>query len=273
VSSFQTADGTTIHTVSWLPDAEPRAVILLVHGLSEHSGRYQHVAGRLVEQGYVVYALDHRGHGKSDGLRSHFDTFDQPVNDLKQYFDSVKAANSGKKIFIYGHSMGSLVTLAFLLRYQQEITGAIISGNPLAVEFAQPKALVTLGGIFNNLIPKVALTPPLPSSYLSHDPAVVKAYDTDPLNYRGNVRVSIGYGILQASRAVRSRLNELNLPLLIFHGAEDKLCPPEGSRMLYAGVTSADKTLKIYSGLYHETHNEPEWEMVMTDIINWLNAH
>lgn len=271
--SFQTSDGLKIHTIAWLPDQPPRAVVLLVHGLSEHSGRYPHVAAKLVEQGYAVYALDHRGHGRSEGLRSYFDNLDQPVNDLKQYFDTVKAAHPGQKLFIYGHSLGSLITLAFLLRYQQEFRGAVISGNPLAVEFSQPKLLVLAAGVLNSLIPKQAITAPLPSVYLSHDPAVIKDYDTDPLNYRGKVRVGMGYFILQAARDVRARMNELQLPLLIFHGEADKICPPKGSQLLYDGVGSTDKTLKFYPGLYHETHNELEKETVLANIVNWLNAH
>ncbi len=271
--SFQSADGLKIHTVAWLPEGNSRAVVLLVHGLSEHSGRYPHVAAKLVEQGYAVYALDHRGHGRSEGLRSSFDNIDQPLNDLKRYFETVKAAHPGQKLFIYGHSLGSLITLAFLLLYQQEFSGAVISGNPLAVEFSQPKLLVLAAGILNGLIPKQAITPPLPSSYLSHDPAVVRDYDTDPLNYRGKVRVGMGYLILQTGREVRARMNELQLPLLIFHGAADKICPPDGSQLLYDGVRSTDKTLKFYPGLYHETHNELEKETVLTNVVNWLNAH
>lgn len=271
--SFQTHDGLKIHTVAWLPDQHSRAVVLLVHGLSEHSGRYSHVAARLVEQGYAVYALDHRGHGRSDGLRSYFDNIDQPVNDLTQYFDTVKAADPGKKLFIYGHSMGSLISLAFLLRYQQEFSGAILSGNPLAVEFSQPKVLVLVAGILNGLIPKQAITAPLPSNYLSHDPAVIKDYDTDPLNYRGKVRVGMGHFILQAARYARAHMDELKLPLLIFHGEADKICPPKGSQLLYDSVRSTDKTLKFYPGLNHETHNELEKETVLANIVNWLNAH
>jgi alpha-beta hydrolase superfamily lysophospholipase len=272
-SSFQTADGFKIHTAAWLPDQQPRAVVLLVHGLSEHSGRYAHVATRFVEQNYAVYALDHRGHGQSEGLRSYFDSLDQPVNDLKQYLDAIKAADPDKRIFVYGHSLGSLITLVFLLRYQQEVSGAIISANTLGVEFAQPRFLITASSVLNNLIPKQAVAPPLPSAALSHDPVIVKDYDTDPLNYRGKVRVRMGYLILQASRQVRERMHELTLPLLIFHGGADKICPPNGSQLLYESVESPDRTLKFYPGLYHETHNELEKETVLADIVNWLNAH
>src|SRR5690349_10513651 len=140
--SFKTADGLNIHTESWLPDGESRAVVLISHGVGEHIGRYAHVAVRLVADGYAVYGLDHRGHGKSGGLRSYYDDLNDPVNDLKIYFDQIKTAQSGKKIFLYGHSLGSLIALLYTLRYQSELAGLISSSTPLEVESSQPKLLI-----------------------------------------------------------------------------------------------------------------------------------
>ena len=174
---------------------------------------------------------------------------------------------------MYGHSLGSLITLAFALKHQQNLAGLVLSGATLAVETAQPALLVIAAGILNNIAPKLAITPPLPSSTLSRDEAVTRAYDTDPLVEHGNVRVRMGYQILSNSRDVKAHLSTLKLPLFIFHGADDKLCPPAGSQILYDGAGSSDKTLKFYDGLRHETHNEPEQGMVIDNIINWLNAH
>lgn len=270
--SFKAADGLNIFTRSWLPDGDVRAVVLIVHGLAEHMGRYAHVAAKLNANGYAVYGLDHRGHGKSDGLRAYFDNFDQPVNALKQYFDTVKTEQPGKKIFIYGHSLGSLISLVFLLRYQNEVAGAIISGTTLGVEAGQPALLISLGDLLNNVAPKLPVTP-LDSKWLSHDPALVIAYDTDPLVHRGNVRVRMSSQIVHNSRDVRVRLPELKLPILILHGGDDKICPPSGSTMLNQGLGLSDKSLKLYTGMYHEVHNEVEKEMVLNDIVEWLNGH
>jgi acylglycerol lipase len=270
--SFTTSDGLNIHTESWLPDGDTRAVVLISHGVGEHIGRYAHVAARLVADGYAVYGLDHRGHGKSDGLRSYFNDLNDPVNDLKQYFDQVKTAQPGKKIFLYGHSLGSLIALLFTLRYQSELAGLISSGTPLEVEASQPKALIAAGGVLNNIIPKAAITP-LSTVYISTDPAEVKAYETDPLVYHGNVRVRVGYQIVEKSRMVKAHLSEIKLPVLVFHGGADKICPPAGSETLYRGASSSDKTLKIYPGMYHETHNEVEKSTVLNDIAAWLQAH
>jgi acylglycerol lipase len=272
--SFKAVDGTNIHTEAWLPEGNARAVVLISHGIGEHIGRYGHVAARLNADRYAVYGLDHRGHGKSDGVRAYYDDFDQPVNDLKQVLDQVKAAQSGKKIFLYGHSLGSLIALVFTLRHQQELAGLITSGTPLEVEAGQPGLLVALGGLLNRVIPKTAILP-LPTSALSHDPAVVKAYETDPLNYHGNVRVRVGQQIVEMSRMVKARLSEITLPLFIIHGVQDKICPPAGSEVLYRGAGSKDKTLKLYPDLYHEIHNETpaEQKIVLDDIAAWLNEH
>lgn len=273
--SFKAADSTNIHTESWLPEGEARAVVLISHGVGEHIGRYAHVAARLVAEGYAVYGLDHRGHGKTEGEpRAYFDNFDQPVDALKQYLDQVKAAQPAKKIFLYGHSLGSLIALVFTLRYQSELAGLISSGTPLEVESSQPGLLIALAGVLNNAIPKVAITP-LPTSYLSHDPAEVKKYETDPLNYHGNVRVRIGHLIVQNSRIVKARAAEITLPLLIMHGLGDKICPPAGSETLYRAAGSKDKTLKLHPDLFHEIHNETaaEQKIVLDDIVTWLNRH
>lgn len=267
--TMKTSDGFELYTVSWLPDMNPKAVVLIIHGLAEHSGRYTHIAQTCVHHGYAVYGIDHRGHGKSPGLRTYFEQFDQPVEDLKRYLDCIQASHPTKKVFVYGHSLGSLIGLEFALRYQNQLAGIIVSGTTLGVESSKSTPLVMLGAALNPVVPKLPAVP-LDSKVLSHDPAVVTAYDTDPLVYRGKVRVRMGHQIVDSSRKVRSRLNQLMLPMLILHGGADQLCPPIGSHMIYEGAGSTDKTLKIYPELYHEIHNEPQQETVLADIVGWL---
>ncbi len=268
--SFQTLDGLKIYTAAWLPEAAPKAIVLLVHGIGEHSGRYQHVAAFLNEGGYAVYALDHRGHGRSEGERAYFASFDQPVNDLKHYLDLIRQRHPHDKIFVYGHSMGALISLLFTLRHQRELDGLILSGAPLAVESTSSPLMVAAGGVLQRFLPKAPL-PAIPPEYLSHDPAIVSDYAADPLNHHGAVYMRMGHHIVQGSRRVRARLPELTLPLLILHGAEDRICPPIASEWVYQQAGSADKTLRMYPALYHEIHNEPEKTAVLADIRNWLD--
>jgi len=273
ISTFQSTDGLKIHTESWLPDGEPKAIVIIVHGYAEHIGRYVHVAERLVQAGYAVYGLDHRGHGQSDGLRAHFDDFAHPVNDLKQYFDQIKAKHHEKKIFLWAHSMGSLIGLTFALRYQDELAGMVVSGTAVNGDETQPAPLIVVDRILSKIIPKVALIQALPATVLSHDPAIVSAYDSDPLNYRGKWRVLLGSLLIEAGQRIRARAGELRLPLLLLHGSDDQVVPKSGSEVIYQQAGSTDKTLKIYPGLYHEVHNELEKEMVLNDAVNWLDQH
>jgi alpha-beta hydrolase superfamily lysophospholipase len=272
-SSFVSAvDGLKIFTQSWLPEGDPRAVIVLVHGLGEHSSRYGHVAAAFNAAGYAVYALDHRGHGKSGGERAYFAAFDHAVSDLKQYVDSVKAAQPGKKQFIYCHSLGTLIGLSYALRYGADLRGMVVSSTPLEVESHTAKLLVWGASLLNRIAPKTPIAS-LPPQFLSTDPAAVSAYEQDPLNDHQNPRARMGYHVMHVSRAIKAGMSSLKMPLFIIHGGDDKICPPSGSNTLHGGAGSADKTLKIYPGLYHEIHNEKVQSAILADVVAWLNAH
>lgn len=270
--TFQNARGQNIYTTQWMPEGEPKAVILIAHGLAEHSHRYDHVADAFIQNGYAVYALDHAGHGQSDGLRAYFDTLKHPVADLEQYFEQVQAAHPDKKIFLYGHSMGALISLMFTLKHQSKLAGFISSGTPIMLDEVTSGILESIGNLLNRIVPRLPITP-LSSSQLSHDAEVVKAYDNDPLVFRRPVRVRMGLQLLNNGRIAREKIHELRLPLYVFHGSEDAIAPPSGSDYLYQNAGSPDKTIHIYNGLYHETHNEIDKKQIINDIIDWLNAH
>ncbi|MFN8374164.1 MAG: alpha/beta hydrolase [Anaerolineae bacterium] len=269
-SSLKANDGTALYTVSWTPDTPAKAAVVIAHGLAEHIQRYEHVAAYLVGRGYAVYGIDHRGHGKSEGLRTYFDSFDQPVNDLKLYVDNIRTKHA--KLVLYGHSMGSLISLLYAVRYPGDFTGLVVTGCTLDVESAAPAPLVMVGKLLDSIIPKVNFLP-LDSNGVSRDPAVVNKYNNDPLVDRKPTRVHMATGIGGNSTMLKGRISEIKLPILILHGGGDKICPPSGSETLYKGVGSSDKTLKIYPGLYHEVHNEPEQKDVLKEIADWLDKH
>ncbi|HVU13375.1 MAG TPA: lysophospholipase, partial [Phototrophicaceae bacterium] len=222
ISTFQTADGLTIYTESVLPAGNPKAVVLIVHGYAEHSGRYRHVIDRLVASGYAVYTLDHRGHGQSDGLRAYCDRMDQFVEDLQLYFERVKAAQPNKKRFLLGHSMGALINLAFTERHQDEIDALVISGAPVLADANVSPALVWVGNIMTRLAPRLPFVKVNQPGILSSDPEIDKAWESDPLTYKGLMRVRLGVELNNMARAVRERLSELHQPILILHGAQDR---------------------------------------------------
>ncbi len=271
--TFAGPDGVEIFTQCWLPDeGVPRAAVLIAHGYAEHSGRYAHVAAHLVERGYAVYALDHRGHGRSGGARAQVHDFDEYVSDLRTYFEQIRARHLNPPLFLYGHSMGSLIALLFALRWQDELAGLITTGTALR-----------LGGVRAWLVPAVKLLsqwqpgwspiPVLEAAGISRDPAVIERYVHDPLVYRGPMRLGLAAALLRASRTCAERLGELRLPYLALHGGADPLTLPEGAALIRARSGSADTTVHVFEGLYHEVHNEPEREQVLTCVVEWLDAH
>ena len=269
--TLQTADGYQLHTVHWLPDSEPKAVVVLVHGISEHSGRYSHVAQHLNQHGYAVHSYDHVGHGQSEGLRVYFDDLQQPVRHLAQFINHVRDDHPDTKLFLYGHSMGSLISLLYTLEHQDQLAGLILSGIPLNLDEKVPEFLIRLNALLDKAIPRLPLTP-FSGEVVSRDPAQVTKYVRDPLVYTGPVRVRMSHFHLNQSRYARTRLDQLSLPLLILHGGSDSICPYSGSHSVYAGSKSKDKTVRVFGALYHEIHNEPEQAEVLAAITEWLDA-
>jgi alpha-beta hydrolase superfamily lysophospholipase len=271
IETLRTRDGLELHMVQWQPTAEPKAVILIVHGIGEHTRRYDHVADAFVQRGYAVYGYDHRGHGKSGGERAHFTSFDLPVEDMRQVFQEVRQRHPGKKLFIYAHSMGSLISTLYVLKYPDNVAGFVSSGSPLGLEQSQPAMVVKVGGWLSRVVPRARILP-MDLSVLSRDPKVVETYANDPLNDNRPTSLGMAREILASAAQAYEKLPTLNIPLLLVHGDADKLCPPSGSQMIYDRAGSSDKQLKWYPGLRHEIHNELEQAEVIADILNWIDA-
>jgi acylglycerol lipase len=256
---------------SWTPDdAPPRAVIVLVHGLGEHSGRYDHVVARLVGEGYAVHAADHRGHGRSDGPRALIENLDDVVADVDTLVDRTAEAEPGVSLFMLGHSMGGLIALRYALAHQQRLAGLILSGT-LAQLDAVPKPLELAGRALSVIVPRAPLIA-IDHSLVSRDPAVVEAYRSDPLVHHGKVPARTAVQLADAVAALPSTVGAITVPTLILYGTADGLCPPAGSVMLGERIGAADTTVKAYAGLFHEIFNEPERETVLADLVAWLAA-
>ncbi len=261
-----------IYYQCWLPEEEPKAVLLVVHGLAEHSGRYMNVVNRFVALGYAIYAIDHLGHGKSDGTRVYVDRFEDFTDTLKIFFDMMRKWQPGKPIFLVGHSMGALIGAVYLLDYQDELTGAVLSGPLAKIPASISSATIFAGKVFSKLMPKFGLIG-LEADGVSRDPAVVQAYINDPLVYTGKTTARLGSELIKSMRHITAEAARITLPILFLQGGADKLVEPEGAQMLYDTVGSADKTIKNYDGLYHEVFNEPEHDQVLGDLEAWLENH
>lgn len=269
--TFKTADGVSLYTMD-APVAGAKAVVYIVHGIAEHIGRYTHVAQYLNGRGYAVFGHDHRGHGRSDGERVYFDSFDIPVLDLKARVETVRAAHPGLPVFIYGHSMGSLISTLFMEKHQDMVHGWISTGSPLWYDMTFPVVVRKLLLGLARIAPKLQVLP-VNAETISRDPAVVRAYKANPLVSHDRTKLGMAASFSMAISRARNGLGKITAPSLIVHGTGDVLTPPKGSEVLYAGIASKDKTHKTYDGLFHEVHNEPEQAEVLADIADWLDRH
>jgi acylglycerol lipase len=262
-----------IYHQCWLPEGPVKAVLLVVHGLAEHCGRYMNLVNYFVPCAYAVYGFDLPGHGKSHGKRVYVDRFEDYTKTLADFLDEVRTLHSETPLFLVGHSMGSLVSALFLTRRQEDFSGAILSG-PGSVKVPENISPFTIfaGRVFSVLMPKMGLIK-LDVSGVSRDPSVVRAYVEDPLVHTGKTTARLAAEILGAMQRISEEANRITLPILLIQGGADKLVDPEGARMLFDTVGSSDKTLKIYEGLYHEIMNEPEREQVLNDMEQWLEKH
>ena len=269
---FTGRNNLNLYYQSWLPDGVPIAVLVVVHGLAEHSGRYSNVVNYLVPKGYAIYSFDLRGHGKSEGKRGYVERFSYYADDLKTYCDMVRQQNKSAKIFLVGHSIGSTISTAYAINHQKELNGLIFSGTVLKAGASVTKLSILMAKVLSFLMPKVGVSS-IDASTISRDKTVVEAYVNDPLVYRGKISARLGVELLNTMENLPSRITELSLPILIMHGSADRLSDPASSKLLFEHVSSKDKTLKVYEGFYHEIFNEPQGQQVFADVENWLKLH
>ena len=254
--SFKGKNDFNIYFQRWLPEGAPRAILMVSHGFGEHSGRYQNLVEYFVPLDYSVYALDHRGHGKSDGERVQVDSYDDYIADLKTFFDLIRKENPGEDVFLVGHSMGASIATAYAAQYQSELAGLVLSGGGLATDKAPPRP----AGL------ELADT-------LSRDPTVVEAYRNDPLVFHGTPPTGRDSAMAQMRERLPDMARTITLPILVMAGAASPLGDGPRSEALFETVASRDKTLKLYPELLHEIFNEPEWPDVMADLEAWLDKH
>lgn len=270
---FEGAEGLEIFWQAWLPDGEPRATLVLVHGASEHGGRYGHVVDRLVPEGYAIWALDHRGHGRSEGRRAFLDRLDNVLADLDRFVDIVSAESPGSaKPLMLGHSMGGCIATAYTLRHQEKLAALVLSAPLLTLGAASARTRAVSRAL-SRIAPGARLFK-VDSSKISRDPDEVRAYDEDPLVTRSGLPARTLSELVYAIDSFPGQARRLELPLLIMHGSGDQIVPVDGSTMLHDRASSEDKTMKLYDGLYHEMFNELEDDRrrVLDDLSGWLGA-
>jgi len=259
-----------IYHQAWLPP-RVKAVVMIAHGLGEHGGRYRHVAEGLVQDGYAVHAVDHRGHGKSGGRRTYVDRFQHAVDDLHQVIQVARKGHRRKPMFLIGHSMGGAISLRYAIQHQKELSGLVLSAPAVALDGAPP-LLKPLCKLLSAFTPRLGLFGIDPAA-VTRDPEMMASYENDPLNCHGRVPVRTLGELIGFLDGLPAQLPSLTLRLLVMHGSADKLAGPSGSRMVLDRVSSTDKTLKFYDGLYHEIFNElpQDRARVIADLRSWIS--
>ena len=267
-----TQEGTKFYAQGWNP-ANPKAVVCIVHGFAEHSGRFAHVAERLGREGYAVLAFDQFGHGKTEGPRGYSPSLEASLDSIKIVLDEAGKRFPGLPKFLYGHSMGGNMMINYLLRRKPDIKGAIATAPWLRLGFDPPAFKLMLAKVMKNIYPKWPEKADLDTNVLSRDKEEVRKYEQDPLVHN-TARAGTFFETYNAGLWAIEHASELSIPLLILHGTDDKLISHGGSEAFAAAAPKNLLTFKSLPGYYHEIHNEPaaEREKVFVEEINWLNG-
>lgn len=267
------ARGTSrLYRQCWRPDSGARAAVLLVHGLGEHSGRYEYLAQHCTNRGFTVHTHDHYGHGKSEGQPGYVERFSVYLDGVRALIAHAREEDPGLPLFLLGHSMGGLIAAAMLPDHQAEFEAAVFSGPAFKSDVEPPAIVMALNRLLSALVPTapvIALDP----TGMSRDPEVVSAYISDPLVHHGKLASRLVAEMKKAMMTAVKRAAEVTLPLLVLHGDADPVTSPVGSAEYVDAAGSADKALKLYPGLYHEVFNEPEKDAVLGDMTTFLEAH
>ncbi|MFZ2095644.1 MAG: lysophospholipase [Anaerolineales bacterium] len=264
-------DGLKLYFQGWQTEQELKGVICLVHGLGEHSGRYAHWADLLNQAGYSVLSYDLRGHGKSGGQRGHISSFNDFLNDTEVLINEAKSQFPHASLFLYGHSLGGIIVTNYVLRKKPQLNGVIVTGLGNKTSLQEQKAKILLAEVLGIVIPKMSMSTGLVPSTISRDPEIVEKYVNDSLVHH---QASFGFArnSLDAIAWADEHAEEWNLPVLFMHGEMDKLGYADGSRE-FAAKIKGDCTLKIWPGMFHEVHNEPEKDQVFDYLRKWLDIH
>ena len=270
--TFPGAGGLKLYYQSWHPPDQPHGVLVIVHGLGGHSSLFGNVVQHLVPCGYAIYGLDLRGHGRSPGQQGYINSWAEFREDVGAFLRLVEKQEPGCPHFLLGHSLGGAITLDYVLHYpSKELQGVIVLAPALGQVGISPFKLA-LGYILSQVCPRFTLDTGIDLTTGSRDPAVLTAYTQDPLRHtRGSARLATEF--LATVTWIQTHAADLELPLLILHGDADQVALPSGSCTFFQRVTFLDKELKLYPGVYHEIHNDFNYQEMLADLEDWLERH
>lgn len=258
-----------LYTQAWALK-NPLGHVFLVHGYGEHSSRYEAEAARLNAAGFSVYTYDQRGHGKSEGVAGYVHRFDHYIKDCQLFIEEYWNPNIPS--FIYGHSVGALVSLNFIIDHKfapDNFKGFISTSAAMKISSDIAPMLQKVSGIVGAILPKLR-TVKIDSSFISRDQEVVNKYDSDPLILRKGTHARTGAELIKIMKKMENKFPDFKHPVLIMYGGADKLIEPEGSELFYNRVGSKDKELLKFEKSYHEITRDYDKDKVMSKMITWM---
>jgi alpha-beta hydrolase superfamily lysophospholipase len=264
------SDGLCLRSFAWQPTQMPvRGVVVITHGIRDYALRYERFAEQLTKQGFAVFAQDLRGHAHSGGERQRFDSMARMVADTDMMVNEAKQRYPKIPLYVYGHSLGGLITANYSLEHPDKLSGVILSGAALKRSHSVSGFSAGLAQIVASIAPGLKVVQ-VDDSEFSKDKSVMAALASDPLISRDKLPAATAAATLKAIADVQVRMGQLKLPLMVMYGTADSVNPIEGSQAFVEAVASTDKTLKVYPGVYHDMLNEPERDQIAADIIAWL---
>jgi alpha-beta hydrolase superfamily lysophospholipase len=270
--TFAGAGGLALYYQAWLPpDNHPRAVLVNLHGLGDHSGLYPTLANYFPARGIALYAYDMRGNGRSPGQRAYVGGWREYRDDLHAFLARVREWEGSLPVFVLGNSLGALVVLEHTLHYPPSVEGVIAAAPPLGM-VGVPPLLMALGRVMSRIWPRFSLEVGMDLTGLARDPAVIEAVVADPFFHRrGTARLSTE--VTSAIARVQAGAPGFPVPLLILHGSDDRMVPPEGSRQFFARLRQADREYREYPGAYHGLLADLNHQEVLEDVGRWIESH
>jgi alpha-beta hydrolase superfamily lysophospholipase len=270
--TFRASGGIDLFFQSWQPEEQPIASVAIVHGWGEHSERYSNVVEYLISHGYAVYGFDQRGHGRSPGKRGHINHWEEYRQDLRSFLHIIGEQHPDGAVFLWGHSLGALIALDYILCYSEELRGAVIGSSPIEPVGVAKPYLVLLSRLLSKVWPSFSLDRRLDATLLSRDQEVVQQSKSDPMMH-GLCSARWATEVLNTISRVKAQVTEVSIPVLFLHGEADRVNLASGTSYLFDSVGIEDKTVRIYPSMYHELHNDIDHEQVLVDVRNWLGEH
>jgi alpha-beta hydrolase superfamily lysophospholipase len=269
-TQLRTTDGLALYAWTRQPAGRAQGVIAHVHGLGEHSRRYDHLTGYRAEHAHAAAGFDLRGHGRSAGPRGHTPAYERLLEDIAVFLDAVAAALPGLPITLYGHSMGGNLVLNYAIRRQPPLSSVIASATYLRLAFEPPAWKVKLAQWMRRIAPTMTQRTGLDVSALSRDPEVVRNYQSDPLVH-DKITAALFSEVHAAGEAVVGQASALTVPALLMHGSADRITSPVGSAA-FVDAAGGRAQLEVWDGFFHEIHNEPGWQRVAATALQWTQA-